>query len=239
MKMLLFREEENTGFTIIEILIAVAMGAMVLAAVYGAYHMVVKTTMNYSKVSDIYQTARVVLDTMAKEISGAYQPLFAEEGKMFVGEDEWYGGFENDSLSMVTTTSIMGAEDEAGYDTYEVKYFRGQGSDDGLLIMSTSPYFNLEEPFAEMEETILADNVRSLDFKYYDGTEWLDSWGGEESVVTSNESDEDLPILPYGVKVTVSIGLEGEKNPEKFSTVISLPMTPRKEEEENVELETQ
>lgn len=229
------REERNAGFTIVEILIAVAMGAMVLAAVYGAYHTIVKTTMNYSKVSDTYQTARIILDTMAKEIGGAYQPLFGDDGKMFVGVDEWYGGMENDSLSLVTTTSIRGAEEEAGYDTYEVKYYLGRGSDNGLLFMKTTPYFNLEEPFGDVEEIILAENIRSLNFKFFNSIEWVDSWGGEESTETTGESEDELPVLPYGVKITISIGVEGEKSPKSFSVVTSLPMTPRLEEEEEIE----
>jgi prepilin-type N-terminal cleavage/methylation domain-containing protein len=230
-------EGKNSGFTIIEILIAVAMGSMVLAAVYGAYHMIVKTTRNYSHVSNTYQTARIVLDTLAKEIGGAYQPLFGEEGKMFVGVDEWYGGMENDSLSMVTTTSIQGEEDWIGYDSFEVKYSLGRGTDEGFLLMETSPYFNLEEPFRKKEEVILADNIRSLDFKYYNGIEWVDTWGGEEAAAAAAEAEEDMPVLPYGVKITISIGMEGEKSPKRFSVVTSLPMTPRPLEEEEEVIE--
>lgn len=226
------REDNTSGFTIIEILIAVTMGAMILGAVYGAYHMIVKTTMNYSKVSDTYQTARITLDTLAKEIGGAYQPLFGEEGKMFTGSDEWYGGMENDSLSMVTTTSIQGEEEWIGFDSFEVKYYLGRGTEDGFLFMESAPYFDLEEPFGKREEVILAENIRSLDFKYFNGIDWVDTWGGEEATATVDESDEEMPVLPYGVKITISIGVEGDKTPKKFSVVTSLPMTPRPEEEE-------
>ncbi|MFH1037079.1 MAG: prepilin-type N-terminal cleavage/methylation domain-containing protein [PVC group bacterium] len=225
-----FALKAECGFTVIEILIAVALGAVILATVYGAYHMVVKTTMNYSSVSDTYQTARIVLDTLAKEISGAYQPLFAKKGKMFLGVDEWYAGLENDTLSMVTTTCIRGGEVETGHDTYEVSYYLGRGEDDGLLYMKMAPYFSLEEPFGEGEEVVMAENVRSLDFKYFDGTEWVETWGGEEP----SAGDEEAPALPYGVRITVSLGPPGEKAPARFSTVAYLPMTPRLKEEEEI-----
>jgi prepilin-type N-terminal cleavage/methylation domain-containing protein len=230
------REEKNAGFTIIEVILAVTMAAMILSAVYGAYHMIVKTTMNYSKVSNVYQTARITLDTLAKEIGGAYQPLFGEEGKMFVGADEWYGGMENDSLGIVTTTSIKGEEEWIGYDSFEVRYYLGRGTDNGFLFMETSPYFDLEDPFGKREEVILAENIRSLDFKYFNGIDWVDTWGGEEATAAAGESDEEIPILPYGVKITISIGVEGEKKPKRFSVVTSLPMTPRTEEEEGEEI---
>ncbi|MDP8215234.1 MAG: prepilin-type N-terminal cleavage/methylation domain-containing protein [Candidatus Euphemobacter frigidus] len=225
-------QERNGGFTIIEILIAITLGAVVLASVYGAYYTVMKTTRNYSRVSDIYQTARIVLDTMAKEISGAYQPLFAEQGTKFLGKDEWYGGFENDTLNMVTTTCLRGEEDEIGYDSFEVSYYLGHGRQDGLLFMKTAPYFILEaeELFQEGEEIILAENVRALDFKYFDAEgEWVEAWEVEEENVAE---ESEAPALPYGVRITISMGLEGEKETTRFSTVASLPMIPRMEEDE-------
>lgn len=225
-----------------EILIAVTLGSVILASVYGAYHMVMKTTANYNRISDLYQTGRIVLDTMAREVSGAYQPLFAEKGEMFSGQDEWYAGRENDVLRMVTTTSFQGGEDEVGYDSYEVSYYLGEGEEEGFLLMKTSPYFSLEEPFEEGEEIVLAENVRSLDFKYYDGVEWLDAWewkgpaeeaAGEEPA--AGVAGEESPVLPYGVRITLAIGLpQGE--PIRFTTTAFLPMTPRPEEEEEKEL---
>ncbi len=226
------------GFTVIEVLIAVTLGAVILASIYGSYHMVVKTTANYSRISDVYQTARIVLDTMAREIGGAYQPLFAERGTMFRGEDEWYGGRENDVLRMVTTTFLQGGEEEIGYDSYEVSYYLGAGEKDGLLLLKMRPYFNLEEPFEEGEEIVLAENVRALDFKYFDGMEWMDSWlieePEEEEEAEEAETGEETPALPYGVKITLEIGLPG-KEPVRFTTTAFLPMTPRPEEEEETE----
>ena len=226
------------GFTVLEVLIAIALGSVLLASVYGSYIMVAKTTAKYNSVSDVYQTARIVLETMAREISGAYQPLFAEKGDMFIGEDEWYAGRENDSLSLVTTTLLQGGEEYPGYDSYEVSYYLGQGEDEGRLMMKASPYFNLEEPFEEGEETVLAENVRALDFKYYDGQVWREDWiwegeegdeGGEEAV------DEEVPVTPYGVRISLEIGLP-EEEPVRFTTSAYLPMTPRPEEEEEEEI---
>jgi prepilin-type N-terminal cleavage/methylation domain-containing protein len=230
--MKIVREGRNEGFTVIEILIAVTLGALILASVYGAYNMVVKTTKNYSKSSDIYQTARVVLDTMAKEISGAYQPLFAGGEEVFLGVDEWYGGLENDSLSMITTTCLQGEEDEIGYDSFEISYYLGKGREDGLLYMKSAPYFNLEEPFEDGEAVVLAENVRSLDFKYLkdpEEREWVEQWGGDD---TDSSEGESVALLPYAVRITISLGLEGEEAPTRFSTVAPLPMTPRPEAEE-------
>ena len=214
-----------------EIMIAVTLGSVILASLYGSYHMVVRTTANYSRVSDVYQTARIVLDTMAREISGAYQPLFAEQGEMFIGESQWFSGREHDILRMVTTTCLQGSEEELGYDTYEISYYLGTGEDAGLLLMKMSPYYSLEEPFEEGDELVIAENIRALNFQYYDGEEWRDSWIWEN--MTRVDEEEVPPPLPYGVRITLAVGLP-EEDPVRFTTTAFLPMTPRPEEEEEV-----
>ncbi len=219
------------GFTVMEIMIAVTLGSVILASLYGSYHMVVKTTANYSRVSDVYQTARIVLDTMAREISGAYQPLFAENGEMFVGEEQWFAGRENDTLRMVTTTCLQGSEEEFGYDSYEISYYLGTGEDAGFLLMKMHPYYSLEEPFEEGDEIAIAENIRALNFQYYDGEEWRESWIWED--MAWGEMEEEPPALPYGVRITLAVGLPDEE-PVRFTTTAFLPMTPRPEEEEEV-----
>lgn len=209
------------GFTIIEILIAVLLASVVLGSLYGAYTTVVGSTRNYSQVSDIYQIARIVLGNLAKEISGAYQPLFAGDEIMFRGEDKWLEGYESDRLSVVTTTCLRGGEEESGYDAFELTYYRGAGIQDGLLLMLRAPYFNREEPFMEGDELVLAEKIRALNFEYYDGETWYEEWNPEEQ-----------EKLPYAVRITLALGPEGEEEPSRFSTVAFLPMTPREEKEE-------
>ncbi len=214
----------SKGFTIMEILIAVLLASVILGALYGSYSTVIGSTRNYRQVSDIYQVARIVLSNMSREISGAYQPLFAEEDIIFVGEEGWHEGFESDSLSMVTTTCLRGGEEEDNYGAFEVTYRRGIGLREGLLLMNRAPFYNLEEPFEKGEDFILAEKVRALDFEYYDGEEWYKEW-----------LPEDQEKLPYAVRITLALGSEEEEEPNRFSTVAFLPMTPPEIEEEEEE----
>jgi len=209
------------GFTIVEILIALAIGAIVMTALYWAYTAVVGSMGNCRQVSDTYQTARVVLSNIRREISGTYQPLFAEDQLLFEGKDEWSRGLENDSLNLVSTTCQRGAEEEVGYDSFELGYYLGEGEDRGYLKMRRLPFYNLEEPFTEGEELTLAENVRSLDFKYFDGEEWKEEW---------NPDEEDY--LPLAVRITIGLGEKDDPNPRRFSTTAYLPLGGNREEEE-------
>lgn len=213
------QKKRQGGFTIVEILIALAIGAIVLSALYWAYTAVVGTMGNCRQVSDLYQTARVVLSNLRREISGAYQPLFAEDELLFEGRDGWSRGLENDSLNLISATCLKGAEEEVGYDSFELGYYLGEGSDSGYLKTRRLPFYNLEEPFTEGEELILAEDIRSLDFKYFDGEEWKEEW---------NPDGEDY--LPLAIRITIGLGEEDDESPRLFSTTAYLPMGGNREE---------
>lgn len=211
----------SSGFTIIEILLALALSGTVLGVLYAAYSAVTTSTRNYDSVSDIYQTARIVLGNMSREISGAFQPLYAEDEILFAGETKDYRGGAADRLSLVTTTCLRGGEEETGYDAYELTYYRGFGMKDGLLLMKRSPYYDPEEPFEEGEEVVIADHVRALDFAYYDGEDWLEEWDGEIE-----------EKMPRAVRITLGLAV-GEEGPlHSFSTVVHLPLAALTEEKE-------
>jgi len=214
------QEKRQGGFTIVEVLVALAIGAIILTALYWAYTAVVGTMGNCRQVSDTYQTARVVLSNLRREISGAYQPLFAEDVLLFEGKEEWSRGLANDSLNLVSTTCQRGAEKKIGYDSFELSYYLEEGEDEGYLMMRRLPFYNLEEPFTEGEELTLAENVRSLDFKFFDGEEWKEEW---------NPDEEDY--LPLAIRITIGVGGKDDRNPRRFSTTAYLPMGGNPEEE--------
>ena len=207
-----------------EILIALALGAVVLSVLYWSYSAVVGTTRRYREVSDFYQTARINLTNMAREISGAFQPLFAEEQLIFKGEDDWFKGMAADRLSFVTSTCLRGREDETGSDSYEISYYRGFGEEEGLLLMRRAPFYNLEEPFEGGEELVLAENVRALNFEYFDGLEWWEEWDPEEQ-----------ERLPRAVRISIAVGREEDEEPRSFVIATFLPLGGEEEEEEEEE----
>ena len=91
------------------------------------------------------------------------------------------------------------------------------------------------EPFSERitqinEGEIIAENIRSLNFEYFDGLEWFEEW-----IAASEENEEGPTGLPRAVRITLEIGLAEEEEPASFSTVAFLPMTRFEEEEEAVE----
>ncbi len=210
------------GYTVAEILVALLIGGLVLGALYGSYSTVVGSTRNYRRISDTYQTARVVLTNLSRELTGTYQPALATERLIFEGREEWFQGRRMDRISFVTTTSARGGGEEAGWDAFELSYFPGYGEREGYLLARRAPFYNLEEPFEGGAEMVVAEGVHSLAFDYYDGWEWKSEWDPEEE-----------PLLPLAVRITLGLDGGGVIEPRYFTTAVSLPMArPLTEEDE-------
>jgi len=211
--------EKPAGFTIIELLLAAALSALVLSSAYWAYTTILTGAARYREGSISFQIARVVLGALEREISGTYLPLlpgFIQEQDdlpaLFVTDNRWRGGMESDRLDFVSTTFMRGggAEASAGYATYELGYYL----QDDKLMMRMAPFFNPKNPFQDGREIVLAEGIRALDFKYFDDEtgEWADEWDLEE-----------MEHLPRAVSVTIAVGDEDEEEPRRFSLSAWIP----------------
>ena len=87
----------ESGFTLIEITIAVAITATVLMTIYGIFSAVSSAKQRVEAESAGYHQARVLFDRMGREIRGAYLKS-ANPSTLFTGE-------KNDSGQPVLTLS--------------------------------------------------------------------------------------------------------------------------------------
>ncbi|HOC87891.1 MAG TPA: prepilin-type N-terminal cleavage/methylation domain-containing protein [Prolixibacteraceae bacterium] len=66
---------DEKGFTLIELMIAMVVGLVVLAATYSVFTVQNKTLLTQEKLASIYQNARIAMDMMIRDISMAgYNP---------------------------------------------------------------------------------------------------------------------------------------------------------------------
>lgn len=115
------RPQRESGFTLIEVLVATTMFVIVLTAVYATFRSISDASIRAESSSEVSQTARVVLGDMTKRLAGFY-PIAIQmapagsEGStttsstdqpplFLLGEDKMSvnGDFEADALSFVTT----------------------------------------------------------------------------------------------------------------------------------------
>jgi len=63
-----------------------------------------------------------------------------------------------------------------------------------------------------LREDALFNNVKGLDFKYFDNTAWIDSWDSRKN-----------GKLPRAVKIEIVLGAEQGLPEQKFSTTVYVP----------------
>ena len=220
MKNIRFRlfQQPRSGFTLVEILIAIFILALVMATVYVSYSGIMKTTHQLQEEGNIYKMARTSMDRMIKDLSslqsssGSFD-LRAE--KKTLSKREFY------SLSFWSASHLTFGENEgAGRPaaiSYTVQEDEGGGSfslwRSDLSGAKPSPEKNIGGGF------VICKNVDSWRLRFYDskGTE-LESWD-------SSSSAEQKGKVPAAVKIELAlVNLNDREKPYKFMTKVFLPV---------------
>lgn len=200
------------GFTLIEILVASSMVGIVVFIIYFTFANTSKSIENSRLRIDSSQESRVILNKMQKEISSAF---FSSQNVLirFKGDDGKLNSIDNDQLNFVSTLNPFKSKSNES-DLMEIGYYikYGENTNSGNLIRR---YCGMVDDNIETGgyEQILGQNLRGMNFRYYEGTEWVDSWD------TNSKG-----ILPKLVEITITFADNINKNEYSFSTIISVPM---------------
>ena len=186
-----------TGFTLLEVVIALTALALVTVICYGAFYLGIRAVERGEVAVVATQRLRVATDVIIRQIKSTV-PYKARNR-----DDEEYVFFMGTASSMAFITA---AGLEGGGGLTRVVY---QVIDDPpRLVMSESPFFSSRalgrEPVDQpgLHSAVLLDDFRSLKFEYlfYEGVEpeWRSEWNGHD--------EEDM--LPVAVRVLVD-GIPG------------------------------
>ncbi len=184
------------GFTLIEVVLAVALMALVLALIQGVYTGTVRSrNRSADQTRDVHQVA-LILDRIATEVSAAYAaPSRAETTGLRVETDV-------DGNSSLVFTSLLppipGVRPDGGT---EVGYAL-EPDEDGVLRL-----VRWEDPYPEEGGEAPApypvmDRVLRFRVLCFDGDNWVEEWDTRER--------EESPILPRAVSVELAWGPDEE-----------------------------
>lgn len=187
------------GFTLVEILIAVAIVSLILTIIYGSYVSSIDT-MNYTREKmDAFSMVRLTLSRMNDEITSSF---FSEDGKdvMFSGEEG--------KVDFVSSSHERIFKESKEYDLIEIGYFaEPDEKGESLSLWRREDKTPDDDVLEGGEREKLIEGLKSIEFKYYDGKEWRSEWDSKEK-----------KGLPQAVKVTL-------KFPEKeLSTIAFIPL---------------
>ncbi|MFO7461627.1 MAG: prepilin-type N-terminal cleavage/methylation domain-containing protein [Desulfatiglandales bacterium] len=214
------------GFTLLEVLVSVAILAIIMAAIYSAYTTNVEAIQIARENGQVHQTARIVLDRITKDIQSSLSETWSLSGTNrldFIGRDQERDGKRMDRIDFATLTWLGVSEQSPASDLCEVGYRVDEDPEEPevLVLMRRQKILavlpeedaNPGEGFAEGgSEQELARNVAEFRITYENTRgEELDRWSTEET-----DSASGLPLL-VKVRLVLKDVLERE---HVFATAI-------------------
>lgn len=228
----------KAGFTLLEILVAVAIIVGILAMVYGSYFATARSAEAYETKMELSGQVRQVLAEMARQIRCTYAPPLAnagEEAQQTSGGQgksaepaesisqqteiiskptpnyfsSNVGGLSGEILHLVTTAgSAAGQEPATGL--FEVAYRLDMSS--GMLCFSQQRFLPaLDSRLKSRDWQPVLDRVEQIDLTFFDGQDWLRRW-----------DFKDKRRAPHAVRLDVTCQDENYRRC-RYTTVACIP----------------
>lgn len=172
----------QAGVTLIEILIAIGILMLVVAAIYSTWTSILKATRVGLDAAAAAQRERLSMEVMEQAL--AYTQMYVANGKRY-----WFQAENGDDARISFVSRLPKAFPRGGkfgeFDLRRVEFALRPGDQAGKeLILRQAPLL-MEYDEDEMEHPlVLARNVKSLKFEFFDQqkNEWLDEWANTNKV---------------------------------------------------------
>ena len=209
---------KENGFTLLEILIAITIFAIVIGLAYASYNATFHITQSAESQTEIYAKARITLERIREDLESYYPG----SNHFFKGTEKTLGENRADTLLFTSTAFIKLHPDSLPHGPIFIHYQAVEDPDSGALqLYRTILPLTTEISDDEVHKNalLLCDNLTEVLFTYQDiDGEWFDTWGQDET------EEADKPPLP--IMITVSLRFN-DGTPETpgtlFKTGIQLP----------------
>jgi len=214
---------DNRGFTLLELLIAMTMMSIIAASLYTSMSIGFRARESAEKVVEKGRSAEIAIELIKGMLTSSLVPNGILAGE-FKGEDEQDEyGYDADILSFYTADYNPG-EDEPASDIEKIELEMSTREETKERVIIRKVTTNLLSPKTLYpDEEVLCGGVRSLNLRYYNGSDWVNEW---------DSSDNDN-ALPEAVEITIELeetdSAANENNDEdeedlyKFTETIILP----------------
>jgi general secretion pathway protein J len=225
------------GFTLLEVLVALVITALVLGMVYSSYSAVMHTRERVTTAADLDMTARLVLSHMSREIEAAFLVKKAADAPpesrytVFKGSQEEISGHPADRLSFTcfahTKRGVDANESDQAIIEYEAQELQGsqeehEGEGPPIALIRREwrriPPPGETQRIAEPRPIPLADDIQGFRLRFRnDEGEWTDHWDSTDV--------RTLDGLPTAVEITLTLRDERGRDHE-YVTVVSPKIEP-------------
>ena len=214
------------GFTLLEIMLAVSVLALVGTMVYGGFS---QTALNKARVEEDVDRSRVIhmaLDRMARELTMAFvsthenpSPDLRVIDTAFIGSDRG----KDDRIDFTSFSHRRLYRNARESDQNEISYFVTEHPDEpGVQVLARREQNRIDEdPRRGGKSQILVENVEEFNLDYFDPllTDWVQTWNTQDVLAQPNR-------LPTQVRIRLAV-----KDPRRrgatqtFGTRVTIPLT--------------
>lgn len=213
------------GFTLLEILMAIALFALVIGLAYGSYNATFHIINGAGSQAEVYSKARTAMERIQEDL----ESFFPGVDMIFTGTSESAGEYRADALYFTSTAHVRLHPDEAPPGHTLIRYQAQEDPDRGTLDLYRSERPALPGA-ADADETdedpglLLCDQLLEVAFDYQDAEgQEVEEWGDDEETT----SPASLPE-----KITITLRFADEREGTEgtlFQTALTLPGVKKKQ----------
>lgn len=227
-------QSNRGGFTLIEIVLASSLMALILVAGYLCLNAGLASQKTIEPRTEVIQNARVAMAIMIADLRGAC-PL--SKDSEFLGMQRMLGEVEADNLDFATHHYTPRHPREGDYCQESFYMDKDPRTGQFSLWRRRNPLIAFDPLVGGSKEEI-ATGVVGLRFEYFDGTDWYDNWGEikKGKLETTHRAEPNLTGMPMAVRITLlldsnpkskAVSQTGERVIEKplaFQSVVQLEL---------------
>jgi len=177
------------GFTLIEVLVASAIAALFVGLLGATLSATLHADEMIRAHSELDTEGRALLRIIAADVSAAIYP--ADNMESFLGEDSLKSGMPADSIHLLSASQPL----LAGAPPCEVSYIPRERS--GRITLVRREAWPADRRITVGgTETEIASSLVALDFRYFDGSAWRDSWSAQSEGYLPVAVRADVRLLP-------------------------------------------
>jgi type II secretion system protein J len=213
------RSTGEGGFTLIEVMLAVLVLAMMMSVVYGVVIATVETSKRLEEITAASEIGPAILSRMREDLEAAFLP---REGDWFAATDRKGSSGDRDRIDFVSAVLAFGADregdeprfhgvNEVGYQVLDSKTEAGAG-----VLYRREDYFLDAEPLRGGRLIEMYDRVTHFDLQYWDGEQWRPDW-------STRLKDSKLPKA-VRIELKIRATERGDREVERsFTSIVTLP----------------
>ncbi|MBI1390848.1 MAG: prepilin-type N-terminal cleavage/methylation domain-containing protein [bacterium] len=174
--------DRRAGFTLIELLLATALTAMVVTGALFSLSVILNAYKAYGGKTNDAEIANMIFTRMRLDLTAAFLSPH-EDRTRFVCNDTQSGDLDADTLTFIGMVNEPVEIGQGTSDLAEVQYYiDDDDSTPERWLVRRFDNTPDDDPFTGGEIALLGPGVQTIDFQFFDGTEWWPLWDSSSSL---------------------------------------------------------